>query len=51
VEIVLIHREAERVDGVEQRPGMFPDSNLRLEAGDRLLVLSSLETIHKVRNL
>jgi CIC family chloride channel protein len=49
VEVVLIHTSEERGEGLEGRPGKLPTPQARLEAGDRLLVMGTRQSIHGLR--
>jgi CIC family chloride channel protein len=46
LEIVVIHREKDQTKP-DQNPGLFPSADLKLQAGDKLLVLSTPENIRK----
>jgi CIC family chloride channel protein len=49
LEVVLIHH-ADPADGaIEGRPGQFPAPDVALEAGDRLLVMGTLDAIQRLQ--
>lgn len=49
VEVVMIQTPSAPEGGIEGRPGKFPSPEVRLEPGDRLLVLGSAEAIESLR--
>jgi len=50
LEIVLIHRALQKnKKQVEKRPGIFPSPDMKLEAGDKLLVIGTPENIHNIK--
>ncbi|MBF0227501.1 MAG: chloride channel protein [Desulfobacterales bacterium] len=44
IEVVLIHRN---IKGPENRPGLFPFPDMKLEAGDKLLVIGNPQSIKR----
>jgi hypothetical protein len=49
VEVVMIHTSGMEDAGLDGRPGKFPAPEVRLEPGDRLLVMGAPEAIEALR--
>lgn len=49
VEVLLIHTADEAAEGMEGRPGKLPSPEVRLQPGDRLLVMGTLDAISRLR--
>jgi CBS domain-containing protein len=49
VEVVLIHASNDAQSGIEGRPGKLPTPNVRLEAGDRLLVMGAPDAVNRLQ--
>jgi len=49
LEIVLIHR-AQHTKGVDGRPGVFPSPDLKLQPGDKLLVIGEKENLRHFKS-
>ncbi|MBN1947302.1 MAG: chloride channel protein [Bradymonadales bacterium] len=49
IEVVLVHRESGLANDLDGRPGMFPSPDLKLEPGDKLLVIGMREVIRAMK--